>query len=61
MDKDEPTTYRLQRRTPQGQIDYLINQVSFLIARVGTLEREVAELRGVTNVTEEPRDDRFRF
>ncbi len=44
MDDPEPETFRLQRRTPQGQIDYLINQVSFLVARVGALERRVGEL-----------------
>ena len=42
---DEPETYRLRRRTPQEQIEYLIHQVAFLVARVGALEREVAELK----------------
>jgi hypothetical protein len=61
MDEPEPQeiVYRLQRRTQQGQIDYLINQHALLLVRVQVLERRVAELQGVTHVTEESRDDRF--
>ena len=46
MDEPEAQVYRLRHRTPQEQIDWLINQVSFLVARVGTLERQVDELTG---------------
>jgi hypothetical protein len=43
---------RLRRRTLPEQVDYLILQVSFLVARVGTLEREAGELRDtVVNLT----------
>jgi hypothetical protein len=43
---------RLRRRTLPEQVDYLILQVSFLVARVGTLEREAGELRDtVANLT----------
>ena len=52
MDTPEPTIVRLQRRTPQGQIDYLIGEIGLLLLRVQVLERKVAALEGVTQVTE---------
>jgi hypothetical protein len=38
-------TVHLIRRTLPEQVEYLITQVAILVARVGTLEREVETLR----------------
>jgi hypothetical protein len=51
-DEDNPYIVRLTRRTLPEQVDYLILQVSFLIARVGTLERQVEDLNARLKVVE---------